>query len=208
MFNSTIYINLKRIIYKCRRSINIHMEKIRLQSPDNPLCPCSSLDGFGFDPSPHLNTLSTIFSCATDRQTDSKIDRQKDRQIGRQTDRQIVRQTDRQTVRPYFSHAPVGFSVHAAETRPLCNINKIIYRQTGTYSGFNLVRVNRFFAPFLCVADSQGAALPRKALGGGAKDLWPLYTQYTPLLTDSYLNLANRPNSLCFHAQDAKLKLK
>ena len=65
MYNSTINYRLKLSIYRCRRSINLHMKKIRFQSCANLLCPFSSRVGFEFQHSPHLDILDTFFSCTT-----------------------------------------------------------------------------------------------------------------------------------------------
>ena len=65
MYNSTIYYNLKLSIYRCRRSINLHTEKIRLWFCANLLCPFSSWVGFEFPPFLHLDILGTFFSWST-----------------------------------------------------------------------------------------------------------------------------------------------
>ena len=65
MNNSTIYYNLKRSIYKYRRSINVHTEKIRLGFHANLLCTFSSYLEFRFITSPHLDILSAFFQSTT-----------------------------------------------------------------------------------------------------------------------------------------------
>ena len=65
MYNSTIYYNLKRSIYRYRWSINIHMEKIRLGFNANLLCPFSFYLGFRFASSLHLYILSVCLKYAT-----------------------------------------------------------------------------------------------------------------------------------------------
>ena len=60
MYNSTIYYNLKRSIYRDRWSINIITEKIRLVFCTNLPCPFSSYLGFRFISSSQLYILKCV----------------------------------------------------------------------------------------------------------------------------------------------------